>query len=385
MEPTRFQVTLPERELGALRTRLRATRWPEIIGEDDWRYGVPQAWLKEMVRYWADEWDWPAQASKINRFAHFRVEVDGIPIHFLHAKGKGPNPMPLVLTHGWPWTFWDFKSVIEPLSDPASHGGDAADAFDVVVPSLPGYGLSTPLHTTGVDVPRIAELWVKLMGEGLGYQRFAAHGGDWGAAVTAQLGHAHADRLIGVHMSLPLIPGLDFGLPDDAFADDEQWMVTRRAEARPSIRSHVAVQTLDPQTLAYLAADSPTGTAAWIWERRRNWSDCDGDVEKVFDRDHLCTTAAIYWCTGSFTSAMRLYHEHFSQRWGLAHDRSPVIEAPAAFAVFPKEVIFVPRRIAEEKANLKRWTLFERGGHFAAAENPQAIVDDLRGFLRELR
>ena len=385
MEPTPFTPALPDRVLDDLRARLRNTRWPHVIGEDTWDYGVPQSWLQEMVQYWAEKWDWSAQAAEMNRFEHFRVELDGIPIHFLRALGKGPSPTPLILTHGWPWTFWDFKQVIEPLSDPASHGGDPGDSFDVIVPSLPGFGFSTPLETPGLNIPRVADLWVRLMRDVLGYERFAAHGGDWGAMITAHLGHAHANRLIGVHMSLPVVPGLGFAVPKDAFAEDEKWMVARLAEATPSIRSHIAVHSRDPQTLAYAAADSPVGTAAWIWERRRNWSDCDGDVERAFDRDHLCTTAALYWCTGSFTSSMRLYYEHFKHPWQRAHDRSPVIEAPTAYAIFPKELLMLPRRIAQEQTNLHRWTVYDRGGHFAAAENPQAIVADIRAFLRELR
>ena len=386
MDVTPFTPALDAAVLDDLRARLRNTRWPQIVGEDSWEYGVPQAWLRDMLAYWAEKWDWSAQAEQMNRFEHFRVELaDGIPVHFIKAPGKGPNPLPIILSHGWPWTFWDYKDVIGPLSDPAAHGGDAADAFDVIVPSLPGYGFSTPLTTTGVSVTRIAELWVQLMVDVLGYPRFASHGGDWGALITGQLGHAHADRLIGVHMSLPVVPGLLFAISDDDFAEDEQWMVERHKEAAPSIRSHVAVHSRDPQTLAYAAADSPAGTAAWLWERRRHWSDCDGDVERVFDRDHLCTTAALYWCTGSFTSAMRLYYEQFNRAYPLAHDRARVIDAPTAYALFPKELLLLPRRIAEEKTNLKRWTVFPRGGHFAAAEQPQAIVGDLRAFFRELR
>lgn len=386
MTPTPFKVSLPPEELDELRKRLRATRWPHVIGEDDWRYGAKQAWMQEMVRYWAHEWDWQAQAAEINRFDHFQVDLEGVPIHFIHMKGEGDHPTPLILTHGWPWTFWDLKNVIEPLARPSKFGGNASDAFDVVVPSLPGYGLSVPLTRSGIGVPEVASLWTKLMVEVLGYERFAAQGGDWGALITGHLGHAHGDRVSGVHISLPVIPGLDlFSISDDQFAPDEAWMVERRAEAAPTIQSHVAVHSRDPQTLAILAADSPAGTGAWLWERRRAWSDCNGDVESIFDRDHLCTTAALYWCNGSFTSAMRLYYEFFNKPWPVAHDRPRSIDVPTAFALFPKELIFLPRRIAEEKTNLQRWTIFERGGHFAAAEQPDALVGDVRAFFRDLR
>ena len=372
--------------LEELKTRLAHTRWPQVIGADDWTYGVPQAWLQDMVSYWRHEWDWDAVAARMHSYSHYRVELDGIPIHFLHAPGKGPNPTPLILTHGWPWTFWDYEQVIGPLSDPAAHGGDAADAFDVVVPSLPGFGFSTPLTHSGVDVARVAELWVRLMQEVCGYGRFAAHGGDWGALITAHLGHAHADSLLGAQLALALIPGVDRGAigPDD-YAEDEQWMAARNAEALRTITSHVSVHTTDPQTLAYAAMDSPVGTAAWLWERRRNWSDCDGDVETAFSREHLCTTAALYWCTGAFTSSLRLYFEHFNKPWPLAHERMPVMEAPTGMVIFPKDVVHLPRAVIEKYTNLHHYALMPKGGHFGAAEQPELLVEQVRTFFRPLR
>ena len=380
-----FTPSIDAASLDDLRARLQATRWPHVIGDDDWSYGVPQAWLHDMATYWANDWDWEAQARAMNAFEHFKVDLAGIPVHFLRAPGKGPAPKPLILTHGWPWTFWDFKDTIAPLSDPASFGGDANDAFDVVVPSLPGFGFSTPLTTPGIDVAAIANLWVRLMREVCGYDRFAAHGGDWGALVTAQLSHAHAEHLIGAHLALPVIPGVDRrALTPEAFAEDEQWMLERAAESGPLIHSHLAVHSSDPQTLAYAMADSPLGTAAWLWERRRNWSDCNGEIETAFDREHLCTTAALYWCTGAFTSSLRLYFEQFSKPWPLVHDRSPVLEAPTGFAIFPKDVVQLPRRIAAANSDLRRWTVMPRGGHFGAAEAPDLVVDELRAFFRDL-
>ena len=385
INPQPFTPSIDAASLDDLRARLQATRWPHLIGDDAWIYGVPQAWLHDMATYWANDWDWEAQARAMNAFEHFKVDLDGIPVHFLRAAGKGPAPKPLILTHGWPWTFWDFKDTIAPLSDPASFGGDPNDAFDVVVPSLPGFGFSTPLTTPGIDVAAIANLWVRLMREVCGYDRFGAHGGDWGALVTAQLSHAHAEHLIGAHLALPVIPGVDRrALTPEAFAEDEQWMLERAAESGPLIHSHVAVHSSDPQTLAYAMADSPLGTAAWLWERRRNWSDCNGEIETAFDREHLCTTAALYWCTGAFTSSLRLYFEQFSKPWPLVHDRSPVLEAPTGFAIFPKDVVQLPRRIAAANSDLRRWTVMPRGGHFGAAEAPDLVVDELRAFFRDL-
>lgn len=378
----RFDIAFPESALEELRARLRATRWPDIVGPDDWRYGVPQAWMRDMVDYWVDEWDWDAAAAAMNRFEHTRVVVDDLPIHVMRVAGTGSDPIPLVLTHGWPWTFWDFRTVVEPLADPAAHGGGSAPAFDVYVPSLPGFAFSTPLTVAGIDVPAVARLWVRVMAEGFGIDRFAAHGGDWGSLVTAQLAHAHAEHLIGAHQTLPWIPGVDRrSLGPDAWADDEAWMRERIREVDPLITSHRLVHTLDPQTLAYGLADSPVGTAAWLWERRRNWSDCDGDVEAVFDREHLCTTAALYWCTGAITSSLRIYHEQFRKPWPLAHQRTPRLEAPTGVTLFRRDLVFLPRRLYEEQSDLRRWSVHPRGGHFAPMEQPEILVDEIRAFF----
>ena len=391
MTPEPFRIAIPDADLDDLRSRLRATRWAPDFGNADWRYGVEAGWLREMAAYWADQYDWRAQEAAMNAVPQFRVVIDSVPIHFAHVRGKGPNPVPLVLTHGWPWTFWDFRKLIGPLTDPAAHGGDAADAFALVLPSLPGYGFSVPLQTTGVDVPAVARIWVKLMREALGYDRFAAAGGDWGAAVTAQLGHAHAEALIGIFQSLVLCPGLDFSALTPAdFAPDEQWMAQRNAEAFPLIISHITAHSRDPQTLAYALADSPIGTAAWLWERRQAWSDCGGDVLTVFDRDDLCTLASIYWLTGTIATSLRLYFEHFSGTGGgmttpLSHDRTPVVEAPAGYALFPKDVTFAPRAAMAAKVDLRRWSVMPRGGHFGPAEQPELFVQELRAFFRPLR
>jgi pimeloyl-ACP methyl ester carboxylesterase len=233
-----FTIEVPQAELDDLRNRLRRTRWPADPGNPEGRYGAPRDWMEDLVSYWAEIYDWRAVEAEMNAYDHYRVDLDGIPVHFLRIPGRGPDPMPLVLTHGWPWTFWDLHHVIGPLSDPAAHGGDPADSFDVIVPSLPGYGFSVPLRTTGVDIARIADLWVRLMHEVLGYDRFGAQGGDWGAAVTLRLGHAHADRLIGVLVSLPAVPGLGGAraVTPEQFGPDEQWMVPRLRPRRLSRR-----------------------------------------------------------------------------------------------------------------------------------------------------
>lgn len=385
-EPEPFRVEIPEADLADLRRRLRATRWADDFGNDAWTYGVEREWLRELVAYWAEDFDWREQERRINRHAQRRIELDGIPIHFVHVRGAGPDPAPLILTHGWPWTFWDYDAVIGPLADPGAHGGDPADAFDVVVPSLPGYGFSTPLRTTGVHARRVAELWLILMRDVLGYERFGAAGGDWGAMVTSELGHAHAEHVIGCHLSMATFPGIDMRrLADQPFADDEAWMPERLRQAARITRSHATVHSIDPQTLAYALVDSPVGTAAWLWERRRAWSDCDGDVLRVFDRDALCTTASIYWLTRTIGTSLRLYHEQFNRRWTGVHDRLPVVEAPTGVAVFPNELVLMPRAVAERNMNLRRWTIMPQGGHFAPAEQPEALIEELRAFFRPLR
>lgn len=386
-EPQTFRVDIPQPDLDALHARLRAARWADDFGNADWSYGVEKGWLEELATYWLEEYDWRAAERHINAFPQYIAEVDGVPIHFIHAKGVGPNPKPLILTHGWPWTFWDWKDVIGPLSDPGAHGGDPADAFDVVIPSLPGAGYSMPLRTTGLGARRIAELWHTLMTEVLGYERYGAGGGDWGSIITGEIGHGFADSLLGVWLTLPYVPGVNLReLSAADFAPEEQWMWQRMEEAKPLIQSHRTVHQIEPQTLAYALVDSPLGTAAWVLGRRRDWGDHDGDVFALFDRDFLCTTASIYWLNRSIGPSLRIYHEHFGGGRPPAprHDRELAIEAPTAFAVFPKELLLLPRATAARITNLKRWSVMPRGGHFPPAEQPELVISDLRAFFREL-
>ncbi|MCC6435201.1 MAG: epoxide hydrolase [Acidimicrobiales bacterium] len=385
VQPTPFRIDIAQSELDELQARLRRTRWPADPGNPDGRYGATAEWMADLVHHWAEEYDWRAVEARMNAYDHQRVEIDGVPIHFMRVPGTGPSPMPIVLTHGWPWTFWDLRKVADALADPAAHGGDPADSFDVIVPSMPGYGFSVPLQQTGVDIARIAELWVSLMRDVLGYERFAAQGGDWGAFVTGRLGHAHAEHLIGVYLTMPVIPGLlgkRAPRPAD-FAPDEQWMVARADEARRMTEAHVAVHRRDPQTFAYAMADSPTGLGAWLWHRRDLW--CDGDPLEVFGREDLCTLSSLYWFNSSFASSIRIYAEQFTKPQALVHDRERIIDAPTGFGVFAKELMFLPRATAERHTNLQRWTVFDRGGHFAPAERPDAVVDELRAFFRPLR
>jgi pimeloyl-ACP methyl ester carboxylesterase len=386
MTPEPFRIDIPDAQLDDLRARLRQTRWAADFANDQWWYGTNGDWLHALVDHWQTSYDWRAHEAAMNSFPQFRVRLDGIPIHFVHVRGKGPAPIPLILTHGWPWTFWDYHAVIGPLSDPAAYGGDPADAFDVVVPSLPGFGFSTPLDVPGVNASRTADLWRQLMQDVLGYRRFAAQGGDWGAIVTAYLGHRYARDLIGIHLTFPALLGAGMRTvkPDD-YAPDEAGWYDRMMERMKTAASHVSVHTNDPQTLAYALNDSPVGLAAWLLERRRNWSDSGGDPERPFTRDFLITTVMIYWLTQSIGTSMRYYIEHFTRPWKPDHDRQPAIEAPTAIAVFPQELVLLPKAVAEQHANLVRWTVMPAGGHFAAAEQPEAVVDDVRAHFRALR
>ena len=382
--PVPFEVSVPDATLDDLRTRLARTRWADDFANETWSFGVERGYLTELTDYWRDGFDWRAQEAAMNAFSHWTVDVDGVPLHFLREPGRGPDPLPLVLTHGWPWTFWDYERVIRPLADPASFGGDPRDAFEVIVPSLPGYAFSSPLRTPGIGFVETADLWARLMRDVLGFDRFGAHGGDSGAYVSAQLGHAYEDRVVGVHLHFPMLLSLDFTtlLPDDYGPGEEGWFEQNRSGRHVS---HYVVQIDDPQTLAYAMHDSPVGMAAWLLERRRAWSDCNGDVESRFTKDQLLTNASLYWLTETFATSVRFYAESYRTPWTPRHDRTPTVRVPTGIAVFPRELMLVPREVAARHADLVHWTVMPRGGHFAPMEEPELLVDDLRTFYRSLR
>lgn len=381
-----FVISVSDAVLTDLRDRLARTRWLADYANADWAYGTELSYLRELVDYWRNAYDWRRHEAEMNAYSHFRTEIEGVPIHFLHERGKGPNPMPLLMTHGWPWTFWDFRKVIGPLTDPAAFGGDPRDCFDVVIPSLPGYGFSTPLTVTGINYWRTADLWVPLMRDVLGYDRFAAEGGDWGALVTQQLGHKYAGHLIGayLHLTVPLFTFSGQPLPQDYDPDEAHWLErTQRFFSEGS--GYMAIQGTRPQTLSVALNDSPAGLCAWLLEKRRAWSDCGGDVERRFSKDDLCTATTIYWATQSFGTSARYYYEARHNPWKPSHDRKPVVEAPTAVGAFPGEIATMPRKWAEEFFNLKRWTAMPSGGHFAPMEEPGLLVEDIRAFFRPLR
>lgn len=392
MQPERFEIRIGDDVLADVRDRLRRTRWPHDYANDDWSYGTNARTLRELVDHWRDGYDWRAQEAAMNRHEHWRVQLDGIPVHFMRVRARGPKPLPLILSHGWPWTFWDLHRVVGPLADPAAHGGDPADAFEVIVPSMPGFGFSTPLAKTGVNFWTTADLWHRLMTEVLGFRKYAAQGGDWGALTTTQLGHKYASALYGIHVSTLA--------PLALFNHERPWDVTAGTLApagldaqerarflawQERIASHVAVQVLDPQTLAYGLHDSPAGLLAWLLERRRSWGDCRRGVVETFGRDFLITTAMIYWITDSFVTSARFYAEAARNRWQPSHDRQPLVEAPTGISVFRRDGTVGLGAGMESLFDVALRREHDVGGHFAPVEVPELIVDDVRATFRAAR
>jgi pimeloyl-ACP methyl ester carboxylesterase len=403
LEQDRFVVSIPQETIDDLKTRLRGTRWPADIDEKDDYYGTSQAYLKDLVDYWLNEFDWREAERQLNQWDNYRVTVDGSPIHFIRQAGTGPAPIPLIMSHGWPWSYREWTKVIGPLTDPAAHGGDPADAFTVIVPSLSGFAFSTPTGRPDMNFWKMAELWHQLMTEHLGYQKYAAAGSDYGALVTGQLGHKYASELYGIWLS--------HRIHLDIFQGDRPWDITGGALVPGGIpeplqhdivamqqrfASHVAVHILDNQNLAYGLADSPVGMLSWILRRWTKWSESGGDVESVFPRDHLLTNATIWWATNSITSSIRSYANANRYPWTPSHDRTPIIEAPAGITflgyenppgVPTSEVIqrFLDNPTEKPWYNPVYLKAHEHGGHFTPWENPQAVIEDIRATFRPLR
>jgi len=371
-----FRIHVNDADLDDLRRRLLATRWPEKEPVDDWSQGVPLAYLQELCRYWAERYDWRSRERALNRFDQFITTVDGLDIHVVHQRSPHPEAIPLLITHGWPGSIAEFHKVIGPLVDPTTTGGEPADAFHVVCPSLPGFGFSGKPARTGWGVQRIAGAWCELMNH-LGYGRFAAQGGDWGAMITTLLGAHHADRVIGIHLNMPLAPPD----PDDHDPHDEaeHAAFAARRHYDQEEAGYSKQQSTRPQTVGYALTDSPAGQAAWIVEKFWSWTDCDGHPENALTRDELLDQVTLYWVTASAASSARLYWESFRK---VTFDWVPV---PTGVAVFPKEIIKSTPRWVHKRYNLQRWTDMPRGGHFAALEQPELFVADVRAFFRELR
>ncbi|MEO3829197.1 epoxide hydrolase family protein [Actinomadura sp. B10D3] len=362
-----FRIDIPQSDLDDLRDRLARTRLPGQLPGTGAERGVPEDRLRELADHWAGGYDWRVHEARLNEHPQFVTEIDGQRIHFLHVRSPEPDATPLILTHGWPGSVVEFLDVIGPLTDPRAHGGDPADAFHLVIPSIPGFGFSSPLAATGWDLHRIAEAWAVLM-ERLGYDRYGAQGGDYGSGISRELGHVAPERLIGVHVNFLLTFGSPEGLDE---ADRERLAGLERFTS--DMGGYMAIQSTRPQTLAYGLADSPAGQLAWIAEKFAEWTE-DG-----VDRDALLTNVTLYWLTNTAGSSAQLYYEA-SRTWG-GKGASPV---PTAVAVFPHEAALPVRALAERTDKIVRWTEFERGGHFAALEQPDLLVSDVRAFFREL-
>jgi pimeloyl-ACP methyl ester carboxylesterase len=377
-----FSIPDSKRAIDDLRDRLERTRWPDRVSAPAWGYGVDVSFVQDLCAYWQDDFDWHAQVESLSAFSHFRCVLDGIGIHFIHERGKGPAPIPLIITHGWPGSFLEMLRILPLLTDPAAHGADPADCFDVVVPSMPGYGFSDRLSTGGMNTFRIAELWVRLMHE-LGYGQFAAQGGDFGAAVSTILGLRHLAHTLGIHLNY--IPGSyrpHLG-PEEKLTAPEEQSLKDAARWSDEHGAYGHLQRMEPLTAAYGLNDSPAGLAAWIVDKFRYWSDCDGDVYRRFTKDELLTNVTLYWLTQTIYSSFRLYYE--SRKKPLHFGAGDFVNVPCGIAHFPKEMPFPPRAWIERGYNVQHWTEMPSGGHFAAAEEPELLAEDIRVFFRRFR
>jgi microsomal epoxide hydrolase len=386
MHASRFTINVPQPTLDDLQTRLSRTRWADEI-DDGWNWGTDRGELGALIDHWAHRFDWRSQEAAMNRLAQFRAEINGFTVHFIHERGAGPDPLPIVLTHGYPDSFLRFAKIIPMLTHPEEHGGSAADAFDVVVPSLPGFGFSEKPSKPGV-IFHVGDLWHALMTDALGYTQFAALGGDWGSTVTEQLARSHAKSLVGIHLTDVPFWHL-FQKPKDA-SHEEQNYLEATTKWQQTDGAYALIQGNRPYTLARGLNDSPIGLASWIVDKFHAWSDCDGNVETKFTKDELLTNVTLYWVTGTIGSSFLPYADFVKSgplTWTIEGIKQWLgsTDVPAAFAMFPKDISHPPREWAERFFNVQRWTEMPRGGHFAAMEEPELLVEDVREFFRPLR
>jgi pimeloyl-ACP methyl ester carboxylesterase len=375
-----FSIAVPQADIDDLRSRLARTRWPDA-GAGGWADGTDRAYLQEIVAYWRDEFDWRTAEARLNAIPQVRVDCGNIRIHALHVRGTGPAALPLVITHGWPGSVVEMLAIAPRLTDPAAHGGDPQDAFDVVIPSLPGYGFSDRPSSGGTEPRAIARMWLALM-SALGYPRFGAQGGDWGSAVSFELALAAPDRLAGVHLNF-MPAGYVPALSDLVDASPQEvTCLEARARWSGAEGAYAMLHGTKPQSLAYGLNDSPAGLAGWILEKFRSWSDCGGEPERVFARDDLLTNISLYWFTQTIGSSIRLYRER-----NLAPPVPPAVPPGVAFgyAVFPKEIWAPARRLLERVMRIERYEVMPRGGHFAAFEQPDLLAAEIRAFFRPYR
>ena len=379
--PQPFRLHVADSAIDDLRERLARTRFPDQAPGEPWAYGADLAYLKELVDYWQSGFDWRAQEERLNAFAQFKVALHGIDLHYLHVEGRGPNPYPLLLLHGWPGSVFEFLDIIPRLTDPARFGGDPRDAFTVIAPSLPGYGLSFAPGQPRFGCEAMADCLADLMTGVLGFEKFAAQGGDWGGFVASRLGAVHADKLIGIHLNL-----LAVRRDPDMLASptpEEKRFLGELAGWLKEETGYQWIQGTRPQTLAFGLSDSPAGLAAWIVEKFRAWSDCGGDIESVFTKDQLLADIGLYWFTGAIGSSFWPYYARMHGPWPVPEGG---VRAPMGYAAFPREIVRPPRSVAERTyTDIRRWTEMPAGGHFAAMEQPEALAREVVEFFRPLR
>jgi epoxide hydrolase len=381
---TPFRIKAAAGDLEDLRQRLRRTRWPEEATVTGWSQGVPVGYLRELCRYWMADYDWPARQARLNALPQYRTTIDGLGIHFVHVRSPHPGALPLVMTHGWPGSVVEFMKVIGPLADPVGYGGEPSDAFDVVCPSLPGYGFSDKPAEAGWGIDRIASAWAVLMRR-LGYGRYGAQGSDWGTSISASLGQVDPCGVVGVHLTPPLAP------PDPATFGD---LTERERSALESLRrsagsdsGYSAEHATRPQTIGYALTDSPVALCAWITEKFWSWTDCNGDLESVITRDELLDNLMFYWLPATGASSARLYWESISRvnEW-ITGEVTDTVCVPVGCSIFPGELQRPSRRWAARRfTDIRYWNEPERGGHFAAFEQPELFVDEVRAFFRVVR
>ncbi len=381
-QPQPFRLHVADAALTDLQERLSRTRLPDQTPGEYWAYGTDVGYISTLVDYWHDRFDWRTQEARLNAFPQYKVRLQGIDLHFLHVPGKGPDPHPLLLSHGWPGSVFEFLELIPRLTDPEQFGGDPADAFTVIAPSLPGYGLSFTPGQPRFGVEAIADCFAALMNEVLGYQRFGAQGGDWGSFITARLGYAYPDRLSGIHLNMMPIRR-DPAMVSNPTREESRFLEELQLWLKEET-GYQWIQGTRPQTLAFALTDSPAGLAAWIVEKFRAWSDCGGDLESVFSRDHLLANISFYWLTGAIGSSFWPYYARMHGPWPIPAGET--VTVPTGYCEFPREIVRPPRSVAKRTfTNLRRWSVMEGGGHFAAMEQPDALAHEIRILFRTLR
>ena len=380
-QPTPFQLRFDPDAIVDLKRRIDATRWPDEAPAPAWSYGASVAYVKELLGYWRHQFDWTKAEQTLNQFDQFKVLVNGVDLHFIHQRGVGPKPMPLLLSHGWPGSVVEFNRIIPMLTDPARFGGNASDAFTVVAPSLPGYTLSFQAGQERYSAERIADTFAQLMRDVLGYSRFAAQGGDWGSFITSRIGYAYPELVPGIHLNM-LAVRRDPAMLDPMLPEQKQFADELAHFLKEEI-GYQLIQGTKPQTLAFGLNDSPAGLAAWLVEKFQSWSDCDGVIENAISRDDLLTNMSLYWMSGAIGSSFWPYYARMHGPWPVPAGKR--VEVPTGYAAFPKEILRPPRSVAEQMYNITHWREFAKGGHFAALEQPAALAQQIAEFFRPLR